>query len=172
MFCPRILRISHYIFFSISFHFLSHSTGYCFTFSNYSPAEPILKEEEVTKKRYIEVKSKDILTSHFAPIMAGGEKEHFSILEALKRLFWHFWQLSLHFAAWECFYQKDGEKQKRMLFILNLNRVASVSCPLPASGHLNNICSYCKVNSAIMSVFLSLQYFYLQNFTTSDSYMC
>ena len=35
--------------------------------------------------------------------MIGREEEYFAILEALKRLFWHFLQHSLHVAALECF---------------------------------------------------------------------
>ena len=41
--------------------------------------------------------------------MVGGE-EHFTMLEALKRLFRHLWQHSLHFAKQECFHSGDREK--------------------------------------------------------------
>ena len=78
-----------------------------------------------------------------------GAEEHFATLEALKRLFRHFLQHSLHVAAYKCFYQKDEEKQKKVLFI-----------PRPlAPAALHNISS-CRSNGAV-SVFLPLHHFYL-----------
>ena len=89
--------------------------------------------------------------------MVGG-KEHFAILDALKRVLWHFLQHALHFARMVLL--KEKRKMEKGTFNPNV-KLCNVQCALsnlvPAAQH--NISSAGKVIGASMYVFLSLHLF-------------
>ena len=100
--------------------------------------------------------------------MVGAKEEHFAILEALKRLFQQFLQHSLHVAAKEYFYQKEGEKQKSFSLSAQLTAGACALCPC----QLRRPCIMFLLFKS-KCVYISLHHFYFfKSLTTNDSYMC
>ena len=85
--------------FSISFHFFIVQYWILFYFYIYQAHQLNLKRwgGRQSEGRRAQVRSTNSL--NFSPIMVGGGEEHFAILEALKRLFQHFLQHSLHIAV-------------------------------------------------------------------------
>ena len=57
---------------------------------------------------------------------------------------------------------KRRRKTEKDAFNPNLEQSGLCPVLLPVPAALHNILSFCKVDAAIMSVFLSLHYFYLQ----------